>query len=125
MAGLSLDSGVLIALERRDGRARAWLREAVDRVVVPSVAAVALAECWRGGARSPTLAQALRYCVVRATDELIARRAGELLGALRSDQTIDAIVITTAQLYNEDVLTADPDDLIPLASRAGVRVLEL
>lgn len=125
MAGLTFDTGPLIALERGDARAEGWLQVALEEGTAWIVPAVAVAECWRGGSRSALLARALRTCRFRATDDGIARAAGSLLGAVGSDATIDAIVVATAASEGADVLTTDPDDLRPLAAALGVRVLEL
>lgn len=125
MAGVVFDSGPLIGLERREARARSWLQVAIEDGFVPRVPAVVLAEAWRGGRRSASLASALRACDVRATDEPVARAAGELIAAAGRGATIDAIVVATAALEGADVLTGDIDDLTPLGERAGVRILEL
>ena len=123
--GLTLDSGALIAIERRDRRASAWLAEAVDRGTPPNVSAVVVAEVWRGGRRSALLARALRLCRIIPADEAVARAAGELLAAAGSDATIDALVVTAAAIAGDAVLTSDPHDLAPLGARVGVTVLGL
>lgn len=41
----------------------------------------------------------------------------------RHDAMIDSIVIATAAQVGAPVLTADVDDLAPLADRAGVQVI--
>jgi predicted NAD/FAD-binding protein len=62
---------------------------------------------------------------VRATDESVARAAGELLAVAGGEATIDAIVVATAALEAADVLTADTRDLTALGERAGVRIFKL
>lgn len=125
MAGLVFDSGPLIALERGDARAEAWLQLAIERGLVPTVPAVVVAETWRGGARSARLARILRLCRVRQLDDPLARAAGTLLAARQSSATIDAIVVAAAAAEGANVLTGDPGDLSPLADGLDVRVLDL
>lgn len=105
MAGLTIDTGAPIALERQDHRVEAWLQRAVERGVAPSVPAVALAESWRGGARSALLARALRFCQLREIDEALARAAGELLARVGGSATIDALVVATAARHGGPWLT--------------------
>lgn len=125
MAGVTLDAGPLIALERRDRRMEAWVAEAATRSVVLVVPAPALAEVWRGGPRSALLARALTFCDVDAVDEVLARRAGELLAAAGGSATVDALVVASAARRGDLLLTADPDDMRPLAVAAGVRLAVL
>ena len=124
MAGLTLDAGPLIAWDRGDRLAHAWIAEAQERKLVPRVAAPVIAEVWRGGRRSARLAHLLKACRVDPADDPLARYAGELLGACGGDSTIDALVVAHAARCGDDVLTTDPQDLTPLAQRAGVRLIE-
>jgi len=125
MAGVTLDAGPLIALQRRDRRMEAWVAEAATRSVVPVVPAPALAEVWRGGPRSALLARVLTFCDVDVVDEVLARRAGELLAAAGGSATVDALVVASAARRGDLLLTADPDDMRPLAVAAGVRLAVL
>lgn len=125
MARIVFDTGVLIGLDRSDARAWGWLEVAIESEVVPDVPAPVLAEAWRGGRHSANLARFLKACRVRATDEPVARTAGELLAKVGGNATVDAIVVATAALERADVLTVDVGDLAPLGERAGVRVLAL
>lgn len=125
MARIVFDTGPLIGIERRDVRAEGWLQALLEYGVVPRIPAAALAEAWRGGRRSANLGRALRSCRIRATDEPVARTAGELLAVAGGNSTVDAIVVATAALDGAGVLTADLDDLAPLGARAGVRVIGL
>jgi hypothetical protein len=60
---------------------------------------------------------------IHTLDEHAARSAGELCGATRTDDVIDATVILTARRTGDLVLTSDPDDLRRLdPSIAVVRV---
>jgi predicted nucleic acid-binding protein len=123
MAVLVLDAGVLIAHERRDRTAEAWLARAADEAVELVVAAPTIAEIWRNGARQARIARLLSACRIIGCDRALARNAGELLGQTGSRSTLDAIVIATAQHMSGAALTDDLDDLRPLASAAGVPIV--
>lgn len=125
MAVLVLDAGVLIAHERHDRRAAAWLERAVDEGIDTVVAAPTVSEAWRDGTRQARISRLLDACRVVACDQPLARRAGELLSRAGSHATLDAIVIATAQRLAGAVLTDDLDDLAPLGSAAGVAVVSL
>lgn len=111
MAGVTLDAGVFIALERKQRRAlvlwKAWERANVT-VTVP---AVVIAECWRG--RQWDAARWLDGDEVEPVDESLARIAGEVLGELRlgREHTIDAIVMASAAQRGDAVYTSDFDDM--------------
>lgn len=113
MAGLSFDTGVLVALERRESGAWAWMRRAAERDVAPLVSTAALAEAWRGG-RQTWLATALRGCEVVPVTEALARTAGVACAAIGA-QTLDAIIAATAAARGATLLTADLTDMHMLA----------
>lgn len=124
MAAVTLDTGVFIALERKQRRAlvlwKAWERANVT-LTVP---AVVIAEWWRD--RQWDAARWLSGVEVEAVDEALARIAGEVLGELRlgREHTIDAIVMASAAQRGDTVYTSDFDDMARLATRfPSVRVL--
>ncbi len=122
MNGLTLDTGVLIAWERRHAGATATLRRANERRVVLTVPVVAVAEWWRG--RSDWRERIRRSVTVEPMDEALARVAGEAIAAVRGATAIDAIVVASAARRGDVILTSDPDDLKPIADWfGGVRVL--
>lgn len=58
------------------------------------------------------------------TSERVARRAGELRYQSRRTDTVDAIVVATADLVGgRAVLTTDPDDCRVLAAPTDVQVV--
>lgn len=124
MAAITLDTGVFIALERKQRRAlvlwKAWERAGVA-LTVP---AVVIAEWWRD--RQWDAARWLSGVEVEPVDEALARIAGEVLGELRlgREHTIDAIVMASAAQRGDTVYTSDFDDMTRLATKfPGVRVL--
>lgn len=112
-AGLTLDAGALIAIDRGDGRIIALLAEAARRHLPIRVPAGVIGQAWRNGPRQALLARFLRASEVEvpALDEPIARAAGELCGAAGARDVIDASVILAARPTRDTVLTSDPRDL--------------
>lgn len=116
---LILDSGAVIALSRNDLRARAILATAREAGVEVSIPSVVVAETVRGSAKDASVNRVIKAVgEVTSSDESTGRGAGALLEAARSTSTVDALVVATAiELGGGVVLTGDPDDLEPLASR--------
>lgn len=124
MAGVSFDTGVLVALERRESGAWAWMRRASERGVPPLVSAAALAEAWRGSRRG-WLATALAGCEITPVTEALARAAGVACGATGA-QSVDAVIAATAAARGTMILTADADDMHTLADHfRSLRVVVL
>jgi len=126
MAGLTLDSGALIAFERADRGLMAHLKEARRRGLDLTVPAVVVAEVWRGGSRSARVAQLLAACIIEPVGESAARAAGEALRKVPGSTVVDALVMASASSRGDPVLTSDPDDLGVLATvLTGVRVIRV
>ena len=126
MAGLTLDSGALIAYERGDRRVIVHLKEAQGRGADLTIPAVVIAEVWRGGPRAARLSMLLEACVIEPLSEKRARLAGEAIAAVGSAGAIDAIVMASASTRGDWVLTSDPEDLGRLRGYfPAVRVLRL
>jgi predicted nucleic acid-binding protein len=122
---LALDSGALILAEK-DQRIEAVIRKRVRegaRVIIP---APCLAECIRGGARDAAANRIIgAVSSVANTTESIARDAGRRLSSKRRTQTIDALIVATAEANGAtDILTTDPVDIRSLAT-AGVNIIGL
>ncbi len=111
-----LDAGGLIAFERGAQRIRALLEwpAATDvRIVVP---ASALAQVWRGGPRSASLAMLIAAAESDSLDELRAKEVGERLGARGTSDVADAHVVCCALEHQAAVITSDPADMEALTS---------
>ena len=122
---LALDSGALIAAEkdqRVEAVIRKWLREGA-RVLIP---APAIAEAIRGGPRDAPANRLIKAVnSVATTSEAIARNAGARLGRQGSSETVDALVVATAEAhFATDILTTEPRDIHSLAE-AHVNVIAL
>lgn len=121
MAGLTLDTGALIAAERGDRRFWAFWKEALRREVDVTVPAPVVAQVWRGG-REARLAMLLAGCRIDNLDAALAKQTGVLCGRSGTADVVDAFVVISAGRRRDDILTSDPEDLHRLAAhepRAG------
>ncbi len=111
--GLTLDTGALIAAERRSEIFRATWQEAVRRHAVITIPAPVFAQAWRGN--NPMIDRLLPACMVEAFTEASARSIGRLLAAAGTSDVVDAMVVLGASSRDDAILTSDPDDLARLA----------
>jgi hypothetical protein len=118
---LVFDAGALIALERDERDSWVRLKAAHIRSEVPLTNAAVLGQVWRGGQRQARLSQALAGIDIRPLDEGLGRAAGELLGATRRSDVIDASIVLVAR-DGDEIVTSDPEDLRPLAVASGIHV---
>lgn len=108
--GVTFDTGVLIALERRKASALALLRAcrlARARITIP---AAVVAEWWRGA--HPSLLEA---GTLEPLSPELAKYAGALLAQTGRSNAVDATVIVSAAQRGDLVVTSDPSDLRELA----------
>lgn len=113
MAGVTLDAGALIALERADRRVVALLARGAERAHPITVPATALAQALRSPARQARLMKLLRQPTTdtRALDRADASFVGQLLAATRTSDIADAHVVLCARRAGQPVVTSDADDL--------------
>ena len=122
MAGLTFDTGALVALERRRQRMRRVLATAIRDNLRVSVPAVVITEWWRG--RTDLADDILASVDVEPMDEDLAKVAGEALAAVKRSTAIDAIVMASAARRGDVVYTSDFYDLSRLQTHfRSVRVL--
>ncbi len=121
-SGLTFDTGMLIALERRTQRAWNVYREAMRHTVPITVPTAVLVEWWRG--RTDARDRIRSGLRVEWLSESLAEVAGEALAAVRGATAVDAIVMASAASRGDVVYTGDREDLERLrAYFPGVRVL--
>lgn len=122
--GITLDTGMLVALERRKQRAWEVYRRARERSAPMTIPAPVLGEWWRG---RTDLREAIVGSVrVEPLTDATARLAGEALAAVRGATAIDAFVMSSASLRGDVVYTGDIADMEALrAFFPGVRVLSV
>ena len=126
MSGLTLDTGALVALERRDRRAAALVAAAKQRAGRITVPAAVVVEWWRGQ-RGP-VARLLDAFDVEPVDRALAEIAGRALAlAPAGPSPVDAVVMASAARRGDVVLTSDVADLESLRVRVfpAVRLLRV
>jgi predicted nucleic acid-binding protein len=109
--GVTFDTGVLIALERRKSTALALLRACKESRATITIPATVIAEWWRGSHRA-----LLEAANLEALTPTLAERTGELLAQTGGTNAIDASVIASAAERGDLVVTGDPTDLRELAN---------
>jgi hypothetical protein len=112
-----LDSGALVAIDRRDRSVGAMLRVYQQAGVPVRTSNAVVAQVWRGGARQANLARTLRAVGAEPIDDDCDRAIGSLLGEAGTGDVVDGHVALLAA-SGDAVLTSDPDDLAHLL---GVR----
>jgi predicted nucleic acid-binding protein len=123
--GLVLDTGALIAFERRKRRVLALLDTAAAAGLEVRAPAAVVAEFWRGGHRAEV--RELVEAIAVADTPAVARRAGEALAEIApGPSVVDAVVAALASERGDRIVTSDPADLLQLAERFGrLRVLAI
>ena len=111
-----LDAGVLIAIDRGEESARAFLTSA-DRNTRPlHTTAVAAAQVWRHGATQARLAQALRAMTVHPFGADDIAPVGETLRRSGTGDVVDAHLVVVAVRLGLDIITADAADFAVLTA---------
>jgi predicted nucleic acid-binding protein len=107
--GITLDTGALIAIERRKQRGTQLLQLARQRLAVLSVPVPVIAEWWRG--RTDIRERILDVVNVKPLSLLVAKSAGEAQASVARSTAIDAIVMAFAASRGDVVFTGDTSDL--------------
>jgi predicted nucleic acid-binding protein len=120
--GITLDTGALIALERRGQRMKEIVERALAKDQPLTVPAAVVGEWWRG--RTDLRDNILESVDVEPLTEALAKLAGEALAAIKRATLVDAIVMASAASRGDIVYSSDVEDLERLRRRfPGVRVL--
>ncbi|MFV0306822.1 MAG: hypothetical protein ACK5OX_03655 [Desertimonas sp.] len=113
-AGLTYDTGALIAAERNDRLLWALRRAAVERGLLPTVPAGVLAEAWRGGLQHQ-MSRLLKGCMIEGLDEQQARRVGVLVARSGLADTVDVAVVEGALRRDDAIVTSNRTHLEQVA----------
>jgi predicted nucleic acid-binding protein len=120
--GITLDTGALVAIERRKQRGSQLLELARQRLAVLSVPVPVIAEWWRG--RTDVRERILDVVNVEPLSLVVAKSAGEAQASVARSTAVDAIVMAFAASRGDVVFTGDTRDLERLrAFFPTVRVL--
>jgi predicted nucleic acid-binding protein len=120
-AGLTLDAGAVIGAERASRAVMVLIQRAVARKQAITIPTVVLAQVHRGN--QPLIARLLQNCRIEALDETLAKKAGKLLGASRSSDVVDAVVVASAARRGDAIVTSDPDDIERLMAAVGPKLV--
>lgn len=110
--GITLDTGALVAIERRKQRGTRLVELARRRLAVLSAPVPVITGWWRGR----TDERILDAVNVEPLTLHVAKAAGEALGRVPGSAAIDAIVMAFAAARGDVVFTGDVDDLERLRS---------
>lgn len=115
-AGVTLDAGGMIALDRGHRRVIALLARANDLGARVTVPATALAQAIREPARQARLARLVRQPTtdVVPLDRVDATSVGRVLAAAGTSDIVDAHVIVCARRAGQAIVTSDSADLAAL-----------
>lgn len=122
MAGVTYDTGALVAAERNDPRMWALHAGYLSEEIVPVVPAPVLAEAWRGGPRQASLSRLLAMCDVEPMSEGQARNVGALAGRAGHEDVIDVAVVEGAGRRGDAVVTSDEGHIRRVADAAQARL---
>lgn len=111
-----LDTGALIAYERRSRRVSALIELAAEHRIEIVLPSAVLAQVWRDGSGQALLARALGNpgLIEAALNHEAARQIGELLRTSGTTDVVDAHVAALSEHLKAPVITSDPDDLTEL-----------
>ncbi len=125
MAGVTLDAGGLIALDRDHRRVLVLLARAKETGARVTVPATALAQATRQPQRQARLARLVRQPTtdVVALGRVDATNVGRLLSASATADIVDAHVVICARRAGQQVVTSDPDDLRRLDPGVGLVIV--
>jgi hypothetical protein len=118
---LLLDAGAFLAVERGDRHVIALIKRERLAGRAPRTHGGVIGQVWRGGARQARIAALIKAVEIESLDVELGRQAGVLLGRTKSDDVIDAALVLLGR-DRDEVLTSDPEDLLALASSAGVQL---
>ena len=107
--GITLDTGALVAIERRKQRGTQLLELARQRLAVLSVPVPVIAEWWRG--RTDARERILDVVNVEPLSLVVAKSAGEAQASVARSTAVDAIVMAFAASRGDVVFTGDTSDL--------------
>jgi predicted nucleic acid-binding protein len=122
MAGVTYDTGALVAADRNDRKMWALHAGYLREEVVPVVPAPVLAQAWRGGARQARVARLLQVCDVEPLGEDLAKDVGVLAGKAKHDDVVDVAVVEGAIRRGDAVVTSDAGHVRKIAAAAGVTI---
>ncbi len=114
-----LDTGALVAVDRRDRMIGAQLRVLQRQGTPIRVSAAVVGQVWRDGRKQANLARVLAGVGIEALAKDDGRRIGELLALAAAADVVDAHVALMAARADL-ILTSDPGNIRQLLQARGV-----
>jgi hypothetical protein len=125
VAGVTYDTGALIAGGRNDRRMWALHMGLIAEEVVPVVPAPVLAEAWRGALRQTSLSRMLAGCEIEPMSADQARQVGELAGRANHDDVVDVTVVEGAARRDDDVIITSNESHIRKIAQAARQLIRI
>lgn len=122
MAGVTYDTGALLAAGRNDRRMWALHAGFLSEEIVPVVPAPVLAEAWRGGSRQASLARLLAVCEIEPMTERQAKDVGVLAGRATHDDVVDVTVVEGAIRRRHAVVTSNERHIRKIANAVRIEL---
>ena len=122
MAGVTYDTGALVAAERNDRRMWALHAGFLAEQVVPVVPVAVLAGAGRGGPRQASLSRLLAMCDIELMTEDQARRVGILAGKAGHDDVVDVAVVEGAIRRHDAIVTSIETHIGRITAAAGTHL---
>lgn len=122
MAGITYDTGALLAAEKGSRMLWALHKRALDRGMRPTVPAAVLAQAWRGGPQAE-LSRLLLGCRIDPLTEPGSRATGVACARSKHPDVVDASVVVGALTRGDVVVTSDPKDLTAIAGALGGKLV--
>src|SRR5262245_55496591 len=122
MAGVTYDTGALLAAERNDRRMWALHAGFLAEEIAPIVPAPVLAQAWRGRTRQASLSRLLALCEIEPLSERQARAVGVLAGKAGHDDIVDVTVVEGAARRRDAIVTSNATHIRRVMTAAGVRL---
>ncbi len=117
MAGLTLDSGALIAVEKHNREIVTLLKAAAAADVGVTIPVGVLAQTWRRN--SPMIARLLQASDVENMAQAEAKEIGAALAASKTSDIVDGSVVVSALKRGDTIVTSDANDLRAIAAGLG------
>ena len=114
-----LDAGVLVAVDRGERSAQAFLTAALEEGAVLRTTAPVVAQVWRDGNRQARLTRFLETVEVHDFTAVEARMAGGILQRSGTSDVVDAHITALAVRLQDSIVTADALDFATLTSHLG------
>lgn len=118
MAGVTYDTGALVAADHNDRRMWALHAGFLAEEVAPTVPTPVLAHAWRDGARQASLARFLAPCEIEVLAVDQARAVGVLAGKSGHDDIVDVAVVEGAIRRQQAIVTSNHAHIRKIADAA-------